>query len=369
MFKKRIPENKQRVITALVIVIAPLNIQAVDLSGGITLLGQSATDQRVENDITASIDLGITWPSSNGRWYMYLEGNNTPDDRGVPTLLIESNADAGTALDKDREGRLQLSELNYQFSLSQNSSLVLGMLDASAYMDSSKITNDENTQFIGVSFVNNPTIEFPDYALGLVQNINFDTHKSLSFILTSSNGLADNTNVSYGQLVNIDEPDKGMFFATRYGYETKNSLLGLGVWTHTAPHESFDGLSNKRKNYGAYVVSGRKWKHHAINYRLGIANPDVTAAHQFIALTYQYTWQDWTFGAASSKITLSDQVDSLTMDNTQQTEVYLRHEVSPGYFITGSLQHLVNSGFDASNEIYDDRIYISTIRMSYVFSQ
>lgn len=221
---------------------------AVDLKGGFTFITQSATDSRVENDSTASVDLGVTWQRPRGRWWLYLEGNTTPKADGVATLLVESNADAGTALDSDREGRFQISELNYRFDMDKESAFIIGLLDASSYMDTSRISNDENTQFIGVSFVNNPTIEFPDCALGMVYESNLGESGYLArFILTSSDGLADNPNASYTQLVDIDDPDKGAFIGARIGYERISRLLGLGFWAHTGPHDRLEACMAMKK--------------------------------------------------------------------------------------------------------------------------
>lgn len=361
-------ENNLRFFLAGLFALVSLNSNAVDLSGGLTVLGQSASDDRVENDVTASVDLGMTWQQPAGRWYLYIEGNTTPKDNGVATLLTESNADAGSALDEDRDGRLQVSELNYQFLLENDSMLTLGMLDASGYMDHSRISNDENTQFIGISFVNNPTIEFPDYALGLVHEVKAGNDQaSFRFIVTSSNGLADNPNVSYGQLVNVDEPDKGLFVAARYGFETGRRLFGFGVWSHTAPHESLDGQDTNEKNFGTYIVSGWLWDQHALNMRLGAANPQVSESHLYTALSYRYKLKSWAFGSAVALIKLSDEANQLDRDDTVQSELFLRNELQPGLYLTASLQQLVNSGFDASNIVYDERIYVSTIRLSYVF--
>ena len=106
--------------------------------------------------------------AAHGRWTLHIEGNTTPRDDGVSTLIGESNADAGTALDDARRGRVQVSELYYTHAWQGARSLAIGMVDASAYLDISRIANDANAQFLGVSFVNNPVIEFPDYSLGMV---------------------------------------------------------------------------------------------------------------------------------------------------------------------------------------------------------
>ena len=342
---------------------------AAELSGGFVFSNQASSDDRVKSDVTASVDLGITW-RQNGRWWLSIEGNTTPKQNSVATLLPESNADADTALDSDREGRLQISEINYQYSIERNSSLTIGLLDASSYMDVSRISNDENTQFIGVSFVNNPTIEFPDYALGLVYQFRHHESKTVTrLIVTSSNGLSDNPNASYSQLVDVDNPDKGAFIAARIGYESTQRLAGFGIWTHTAPHESLDsnGNNGNGKNYGAYFVSGWRGDKYGLNARLGIANARVSNANWYGALTNQYRFKPWILGAGMATIFLSNHAEQTDRGDTFQTEIYLRNELRRGIFLTGSIQYLVNSNFDASDSIYDSEIFVGSLRVSYVF--
>lgn len=360
--------KKYFLLTILFFLVISSHISAADLSGGFTFISQSASDNRVKNDSTASVDVGMVWQRPEGRWWLYIEGNTTPKLNGVSTILTESNADAGSALDSDREGRLQISELNYQFLLENQSALTIGLLDASSYIDSSRISNDENTQFIGVSFVNNPTIEFPDYALGLVYEFKVgDSDTTARIVMTSSNGLADNPNASYSQLVDVDNPDKGAFIAARLGYETASRLLGFGVWMHTAPHDTLDGMESNERNYGAYVVSGWRWGQNALNARLGASNAKVSNAHLYAALAYQHKFKPWVFGTGLAVILLSEHADQTGRGDTLQTEVYLRHELRPSLYVTGSLQYLVNSGFDASDTIYDSEIFVTSARLSYVF--
>ena len=150
----------------------------------------------------------------HGAWRLYIEGNSTPRANGVSSLLPEANTDAGSALDRDRRGRLQISELNYAHRFGKALTVTAGLLDVSGFFDQSRIASDENTQFLGVSFVQNPTIEFPDYALGLVIEQSWETNTVWRAGLTSSNGLADNPNLSYAQLVNVGEDSKGVFAVT-----------------------------------------------------------------------------------------------------------------------------------------------------------
>ena len=240
-------------------------------------------------------------------------------------------------------------------------SVVAGVIDASAYLDTSRIANDENTQFLGVSFVNNPTIEFPDYALGVVyeERLAVAGKPVLRAIITASNGLSDNPNVSYSQLLNVDDPSKGAFIALRAGWKGPTALFNLGAWTHTAPHTALDNPARTDlRNYGAYALRVR----HALNLRLGAANPEVFRAQAFAALSYRYKHDPWVTGIGYAHIRLSNYVADPAQDNARHSEVYLRYQYATGRFVTASAQHIVNSNFDSSATVYDRGITLLGLR-------
>jgi hypothetical protein len=283
----------------------------ITYEAGITAVALDTTDKRIKNEETASADLYLHWQRPNGMWTLYLEGNTTPLKNGVSAILGESNADAGTALDERRQGRIQISSLYYTYDWDTSHSLTAGMIDASVFLDVSRIANDQNSQFLGVSFVNNPTIEFSDYALGFAyeQKLESAGMPVVRFVLTSSNGLANNTNVSYNQLLSIDEPNKGAFAAARAGWKIENALFNMGIWTHTAPHTALDNSTKTNlKNYGAYLVAGVMHEKHALNLRLGVANPEVSRASAFAGLSYRYKADPWVSGIAYALIKVSSHV-------------------------------------------------------------
>ncbi len=95
-----------------------------------------------------------------GLWTLYVEGNTTPRNNGISSVLGEANADIGSALDGDDSGRLQVSELHYAISLASGE-LVTGLIDASSFLDASKVANDETAQFLGRRFRQQPHHRVP----------------------------------------------------------------------------------------------------------------------------------------------------------------------------------------------------------------
>jgi len=118
--------------------------EALEVEGAYTVVGQTSDDGALEESTTGSVDLYLGWSRGAGRFEAYVEGNSSLKDEGVATRLPRSNADAGTALDPGRSGRFQLSELKYRYAWPSDRSITAGLLDPSAYLDATRINNDEN---------------------------------------------------------------------------------------------------------------------------------------------------------------------------------------------------------------------------------
>jgi len=76
------------------------------VTGGVTSTYQTTKDRRIDPEITASADLVVTYSRTSGAWRLYIEGNSTPRSGGVSSQLPEANTDTGSALDRDRRGRV-----------------------------------------------------------------------------------------------------------------------------------------------------------------------------------------------------------------------------------------------------------------------
>ncbi len=299
-------------------------------------------------DQTFSADLYLQHQGRNGSWFVYVEGNSSLDTDAASTVLIETNADAGTALDPDRKGRIQISELNYRAGLGDGAFLTVGLLDPSGYLDRTRITNDENVQFLGASFVNNPTIAFPDYTLGMVyERPAAGLRPQVNAVLASSNGLADNPNLSYSQLLRLTDDDDGAFAAVGLGWPSDRQLVRIGAWINTRPHIALDGSRDDATNYGAYAVYGRSWNNHGLNLRLGLANDDLVEGSRFASLAYRFRWRNHGVGAGIARTFLSPRIDDPNREDSTQIELFGRFNISPTIHFTVSIQRLIHSGFVA----------------------
>lgn len=338
----------------------------VVVEGGLTVVGQTASDGAVSDELFASLDILSTLPVGDGRLVIYVEGNTSQNDSGVSAMIGEANADAGTALDRDANGRFQVSEFHYDRSVGEGV-LAAGLLDATGYLDGSDVANDETAQFLGGSFVNNPTIGFPDYALGLVYHHEQSEEPfDFTLVLTSSHGLGDNPNASYSELVDVGADGKGVFAAGEAFWTLDGVVVKAGVWVNSADHAKLDGSGNA-SNYGLYGVLDVPAGEAMINVRLGLANEEVSQAAHFVSVAGNYPVAWGEVGAGLAYTGLSGKDATPGFDDSIHAELYARYDVSENMHVTPSLQYIENSGFDGSEATIDARQTVAGVRLGYSF--
>jgi porin len=340
--------------------------QPIAVEGGITAVLQVPDDKRIDAELVSSFDLVTTLPAGDGKWVIYVEGNTTPKTGGVSTMLGEANADAGSALDRDGKGRLQVSELHY-FHPYADGLLVAGLVDVTASLDGSEVANDETSQFLNRALVNNPTIDFPDYSLGVVYNREASEGKGFSLALISSHGLADNPDASYAQLVDIGADGKGVFAAAEGQWPVAGTQLRAGVWINTADHLQLDGGADTAHNYGVYVVADGHLATGMWNLRAGLANDKVSQASHFLSAALERPMSKATLGLGIAYTGLSSKDTTPQQDDMLLAEGYLRFTPHQNISVTPSVQWLNNSGFDASGNTVDADQTLLSLRLNYTF--
>ena len=339
------------IISALLLVAPAADVLAEDagwaITGSAVVTYQETDASQVRNESAGSADLFLERSKAAGSWLAHIEASSTPRANGVSGILPEANADVGSALDEDNEGRLQFSELYYSHAISEKHRISAGLLDVSGFFEQSRIASDETTQFLGAFFVGNPTIEFPDYTLGVVNETGLSNGVVLRAALASSNGLADNPNRAYSQLLTVEDGE-GVFGIASASWRKNAWLLRAGAWMNTADHQTLDGTSDDELNYGAYVLAGYGWHQHAANIRLGLANPDVSQGAAFVSAAYRYQVGPCTVGVGMGRSFASSQAPAPGLEDTEQYEVFFRYTLRMGLFVTADVQHIVNSNYGMS---------------------
>ncbi len=342
------------------------NAASWESAGSVVLTHQATTEAHIQDESAGSADLIVQRQNGANHWVAHIEASSTPRSNGVSSILPEANADVGTALESNSKGRIQLSELYYTHNYSENSTLSAGLLDVSGFFEQSRLASDETTQFLGAFFVGNPTIEFPDYTLGVVYEAGLSNDVVLRAALASSDGLADNPERSYSQLLTVERGD-GVFGIASASWEANNWLLRAGGWFNSANDQRLDMPSAEQENYGAYLLAGYIQGHHSANIRLGLANPNVSQGAGFASAAYRYQRGRYTAGVAVGRAFLSSQAPANFLKDTDQYEFFIRYTMRQGLFLTGNLQGITNSNYGELPENRDQRATVYGVRLTWLF--
>jgi len=337
--------------------------------GGVTAVYQVADDDRVDSEFTASADLFITLPRKAGEWLMYIEASTSPQANGVSAVYPTANADAGSVLDEDGDGGIQISEFNYTFQLAGDRSLMVGLINPSAWLDRSRITNDENMHYLNGSFKNNATIEFPDYTFGGVFRwLASESRPEISLVISSSDGKADVPDRSYQNLLKLSSDERGAFLGIGASWLRENTSLRLGAWLRSDDHAVAGNPDDTEMNYGVYGVLGWQGDAHAVNIRLGMANEDVSIATRFAAIAYQRVIRNSLLGAGVARTIIANEFSDGNLENISAAEVFCRIAIGrlDGH-ITPSVQYVENPGFDSSGSTKSSSSVVAGVRFHWSF--
>jgi hypothetical protein len=281
-----------------------LGAEPLQLGASGTLTALAVESARLPARSYASADLSLIWPGVQGQWVLYLEAASSVRPPAAAALLPELNADAGSALDADGGGRAQLSELYYQ---SHAWGWTLGLLDATARLDTSRLANDENLQFLAAPLVNNPTIAFPDYSPGAAWRGRAGDDLHLRALLLAADGLGDTPGRSYSELLDLDAPGRGVFAALALARSRPAGRIEIGSWLRSVRQPQLDANGPERMPWGLYLVAERTATAGGCGTRLGLSSPAVSRAAYFGSLYCQRRHRAFTAGLGGARTWLSEQ--------------------------------------------------------------
>ena len=365
--------TKNRIITPSILHAALLCLPAVSAANDISyeasvnLIHQQANTSKLKANTSLSADLVILKPTEKGEWQLHIEASNSPIKEGVANLIQDSNSDSGSSLDNRDEGRIQISELNYRHNFTKQLNVTLGLVDATTFLDSSEIMNDENHNFISASLVNNSVIDFPDYVLGGAVEYAISQTTSARLFVSSTHGIADNNSRNYASLFEVNEDEKGLFSAIEFQYKKDHFFLNTGAWLHNGKHEALnDPQENDLSNYGAYLTSGYQFKNHQFETRFGVANAEVSSAKQFFSAAYQFNTDAWKLGIGYSSTQFSHYL-TIPQKSAETIETYLHIPINAHWQITPSIQWFKNPVYESQTIQFEPTVMTGNVRLNYTF--
>lgn len=339
-----------------------------EISASVIGTYQSPSDSRVRDEASLRPEVWVVLPVAGigGELHAHFEATTSPRVDGVSTYLGDANANVGAATNGAGHGRVQISELYYEFDAG-GLEVSAGLLDTTAFLDASAFAGDEHTQFMNATLVHNATIEFPDYTLGVAVGTESDGYvPGVTVVVGGSNGLGDNPSHSYPDLFDVRSSGKGLFSGAELGWALPalgdDGGVRAGVWANTADHAYLDGRSGTPNNKGVYGVLEGTALDLGWSLRAGLADKDVSEADWFLGGALQRRFGERvTAGLGLTETGVSDDLGAGS-DSTQ-AELYVKYDVIPHVNLTPSLQWIRNPGFDDTETVVDKDNWIFGFRI------
>ncbi len=316
----------------------------------------------------AQLDILGYLPVGTGQLQFELKAGSTPRANGVTAMIPEANALAGETQAPNGDGRLAMTQLYYQNQYGQGT-YNLGLLFPANYIDTNPVADNEYPQFIGTTFVNDPTIDMPIYALGGSYTYLINQQLSVLALLTSTQDLYGH---NYLDLWGSHTQDSGAFGAIELDWQAENLQGNIGIWLN-GNHRNISLTNGKRQNsHGIYgniggtlAVEYVQW-----NIRLGWADPQVSQSSNFISIEANKALHISVWGKSRkllAAMALSRTGPSSDIQSSSspviQFETYIRMRLVDSVYISPDIQWVTHSQFNPNRK----GIWIEGIRMSIAF--
>lgn len=298
--------------------------------------------------VFGSLDMGP------GSWNLEARGSTTPHDNGVSSFY-GSNATVGETTNSHGDGRIAATQLFYELAAGPGQ-FRAGLLDPTALLDGNDVANDEYSQFLADSFVNNPTIGFPSFVLGGAYQGQASQNIDYKLFAGSDSGLEENGS-SYHNVFAVGghrgDHRKGAFTAAELDYHDNGYTAQAGAWYDTGRTDRLGSAHGGEHGYGFYALAGIPLGEGQLAGRAGIANDDAQAAANFLSLAYQlpvqFSNRDTLVGVAISRTGDSDHL-AFHSDPIYQVEAYWRVNVAGSLYFSPDVQYVNNAGFDSNRD-------------------
>ena len=345
------------------------NIYQQNLKGG-TSTHRRAGRFAGSYDLELSADMEKLLGFEGGQLFLHAEGSWSKS-QGIDTTSVGSafgvNGDAGARRSID------ITELWYEQSMFDGTVLVrAGKMDLTGgfechgcpvAFDTSAYANDENTQFLNSAFVNNPTIPFPDYALGVSIFYNpVEWWYASAGVVDAQNDLRET-----GFRTALHKEDY-FFYIAETGIitelDSKNGPLQgayrLGGWYDPQPKANSDSSKNYRDDTGLYLSCDQMLAKENSDpedsqglgtfFRYGYAHSRTNDISNFWSIGFQYEGlfegrNEDVMGLGFAQGFFSDQASTTyTEDYETAMELYYSAAVTPWLNISPSIQFIRNPG-------------------------
>ena len=314
-------------------------------------------------DLELLADLQKLLGIEGGNLYVHTEGGWT-DTEGIDGVSVGSVF--GVNADAIGNRAMDLIELFYEGTIfGESLNLMVGKIDFTAVFDCSAYADDELTQFLNSAFVDNPTIPFPDYSLGVVLSCN----PTGSWYIMGGVADAQADGRESGFRTAFHKEDYFLYlFETGITPELESAngpLLGayrVGLWNDPQPKGNSDAAKNYRDDVGFYLSCDQMLTKENAEpednqglgafFRYGYANSKKHDITNFWSLGFQYQGliegrHEDVLGAGFAQGIFSNSASATyTEDYESVIELYYSARITPWASISPSVQYVTNPGGD-----------------------
>jgi len=341
------------------------NVYQTNVKGGISTHNHKGRHSG-SYDLEMSADLQKLLGFETGSIYMLVEGG-WPDAEGIDGSSVGSAF--GVNADAIGNDAMLVKELYYEGPVfSDKWTLMVGKIDFTGVFDATAYADDECTQFLNGAFVDDPTIPFPEYSLGIVLTHNLTD----SWYIMGGIADAQADRRETGFRTTFHDEDY-FFYALETGVTSELSSANgpmpgtyrVGLWNDPQPKANTD-LADAGKNYrddvGAYVSCDQMLNKENIDpedsqgigvfFRYGYAPSKRNDVTNFFSLGFQYqglldSRDEDVLGVGFAHGTFSNLASSTyTDDHETALEVYYNARVTPWLSLSPSIQYIGNPGGD-----------------------
>jgi porin len=344
------------------------NIYQQNVQGGISTHSRAGRFSG-SYDLELSADMHKLLGLEGASLFIHTEGG-WPKVSGIDEVSVGSAF--GVNGDAFWDQAVVVSELWYEQSMFDDTflfrigkmDLITGGFERRGYplaFDRSASANNETSQFLNSALVNNPTIPFPVYALGVAGFYNpIDWWYAAASVLDAQN-----------------DPRETGFRTTFYGedyffyifetgitplFNSENGLLQsayrAGLWYDPQPKAHANSSKNYRDDLGFYLSCDQMLiKENAeaedcqglgVFLRYGYANSNRNDITNFWSAGFQYQGllegrDDDVIGAGFAQGFFSDNaVITYTQDYESALELYYNSKITPWWYVSPSMQYIAN---------------------------
>lgn len=271
------------------------------------------------------------------------------------------------------DGNLHVSELFTKIKLSEKNNFLIGIMDGSGWLDTSLISNDDTRNFITPDFINNLTIDFPDYTpgIGLTHLINESVMSTVYLSTARELDISQAKVHQYHEQEGVDEldtDDRGVFAATETAWYLDNGFTSIGAWLRSGNYVNLKNeQDNKLNNYGIYSVLSRIYGNTSLESRLGWANPKVSEVAQFYAFNLEYKsnqlFSNSRIGAGISRRIIGEIPNTSGLKDASTLEIYFTMPLTRNLVVTPFIQSFQPAIMSDTNTPTMDNLWAIGIRM------